>query len=107
MDDTRDRSVFGHWSAGRRPTPRELADSLFQMREESDRPHHSDFVAVSEAMMEGYARFIELGLARHTIALAMLGGAINLYEMFDMRSDLPDILRAVADRLDGEPADPH
>lgn len=92
---------------GEAPTPEELADSLFALLMETDRPHHSDFIAVSEAMMEGYARFIDLGLARHTIALAMLGGAINLYDMFDMRADLPDILRAVADRLEREGSEPH
>ena len=88
-----------------RPSAQDQARSLFTLLAEKDTLHHTDFVAVSEAMMDGYARFVEMGLPKHTIALAMLGGAINLYDLFEMGGDLPGLLRAVADQLesgDGE-----
>lgn len=62
----------------------------------------SDFAEVSASMMEGYARFVRIGLPGQTVALAMLGATINLYDMFGMRSDLPDILRGMASRIEAE-----
>ena len=55
-------------------------------------------------MMEGYARFVRLGLPGQTIGLAMLGATINLFDLFDMGADLPHLLRGLADKLeeDGE-----
>ena len=65
-----------------------------------DSPHYSDFLVVSQTMLDGYARFARLGLPSHTIALAMLGGTLNLYDLFGMRAELPELLRTIADRLD-------
>lgn len=62
--------------------------------------HFSEFARVSEGMMDGYAHFVRLGMPGNTVALAMLGAALNLYEMFGLRSMLPDLLRNVADRLE-------
>ncbi|MBC2665228.1 hypothetical protein H7F51_06835 [Novosphingobium flavum] len=62
----------------------------------------SDFTEVSAAMLEGYAKFVRVGLPGQTVALAMLGATINLYEMFGMRGDLPEILRAMASRIEAE-----
>ncbi|WP_150125009.1 hypothetical protein [Tsuneonella mangrovi] len=83
-----------------RPSPEVQAQNLYELLMEGDRPHFTDFIAVSETMMKGYSRFIDLGLPRHTIALAMLGGALNLYDMFDMRPELPELLRSIADRIE-------
>lgn len=62
--------------------------------------HFTDFAHVSEGMMDGYAHFVRLGMPGHTVALAMLGGALNLYDMFGLRATLPDLLRSVADQLE-------
>lgn len=62
--------------------------------------HFSDFANVSEGMMDGYAHFVRLGMPGHTVALAMLGGALNLYDMFGLRATLPELLRSVADQLE-------
>jgi hypothetical protein len=83
-----------------------LGYDLYTFLMEPSGPHFSDFLTVSETMLDGYARFIDLGLPGHTIALAMLGGAINLYAMFDMRADLPGLLRSVADRIE-DGSEPH
>jgi len=72
--------------------------------ENSDPLTLSDFADVSASMMEGYARFVRIGLPGQTVALAMLGATINLYEMFGMRSDLPEILRVLASRIEAEEA---
>lgn len=84
----------------------EKARGLYEFLMEPDRPHFSDFTTVSESMMDGYAQFISLGLPRHTIALAMLGGAVNLYQLFDMRGELPALLRSIADLIESE-TEPH
>ncbi|KHK92875.1 hypothetical protein LK12_00185 [Novosphingobium malaysiense] len=60
----------------------------------------SDFRDISDAMMSGYARFIRLGVPGHTIGLAMLGATMNLYELFGMRTDLPELLRSIAARIE-------
>ena len=60
----------------------------------------SELAEVSSLMMEGYARFIGAGVPGQTVALAMLGATINLYDMFDMRADLPDLLRIMAGRIE-------
>jgi hypothetical protein len=64
--------------------------------------HFSDFVEVTESLLDGYARFSKLGLPDQTIALAMLGATINLYGLFGMRGDLPAIFRSLADRIEAE-----
>lgn len=62
--------------------------------------HFSEFSSISDGMMDGYAHFVRLGLPGHTVALAMLGGALNLYDMFGLRASLPELLRNVADSID-------
>jgi len=64
--------------------------------------HFEEFLEISESMMNGYARFVKLGLPGPMIALAMLGATVNLYEMFDMRDELPELLRALANRLEDQ-----
>lgn len=62
----------------------------------------SDFAEVTDSFMEGYARFARLGLPNQAIALAMLGATINLYDMFGMRDDLPNLFRTLADRIEDD-----
>lgn len=64
--------------------------------------HFSDFSEVADSFMEGYARLSKLGLPDETIALAMLGATVNLYDLFGIRGDLPGVLRSLADRLEAE-----
>ena len=70
--------------------------------DENSSLHFADFQEISENMMNGYARFVKLGLPGQTVALAMLGATVNLYEMFGMRDDLPDLLRGLASRIEGQ-----
>ena len=81
-----------------------LLDSLKHSLMSHDPMHFQDFLEISDSMMEGYARFIRLGLPGQTIGLAMLGATINLFDLFDMGEDLPHLLRGLADKLeeDGE-----
>jgi hypothetical protein len=62
----------------------------------------AEFAEVSASMMDGYARFVSIGLPEQTIALAMLGATINLYEMFGIRDDLPELLRVMANRIEAD-----
>jgi hypothetical protein len=61
-----------------------------------------DFVEVAESLMDGYAKLISKGSPASTVALAMLGATLNMYEMLGMRSELPDLLRTVADQIESE-----
>jgi hypothetical protein len=79
-----------------------LQTGLVQMLVDNSSLHFSDFLEISQAMTEGYARLMRNGLPAHTVALAMLGATLNLYDMFGLRSELPDLLRSLADKLEGE-----
>lgn len=86
--------------------PRKKTHALFQelhrlMKNESSL-HFNDFAEVSDALMEGYTRFACNGLPGHTVALAMLGATVNVYTMFGMEDELPGLLRALADLIEGE-----
>ncbi len=75
---------------------------LYEMIMKPDRPHYSDFLAVSRSMMDGYAKFASLGMPRDSVALAMLGGTINLYQMFNLHAELPNLLRSIADFMESD-----
>lgn len=51
-------------------------------------------------MLESYRMLVVEGFPPGTIAFAMLGATVNLYEMFGMTNSLPDTLRAIADRIE-------
>jgi hypothetical protein len=63
-------------------------------------PIYPRFESVSHDFLQGYRRLVEEGMLPVTVASAMLGATINLYEMFGMRADLPGMLRTMADRLE-------
>lgn len=64
-----------------------------------------DLAEVSESLMAGYARLVERGHPREAVGAAMMGGLVNLYNMFDMQADLPGLLRVLADRIEHDAAD--
>lgn len=61
-----------------------------------------DFEEVAESFVAGYGRFVRSGVPGSTIGLAMLGATINLYSMFEMENDLPDLLRALAEKIENK-----
>lgn len=62
------------------------------------------FANVSRSFLTGYRGLVTNGVAPESIAAAMLGATVNFYEMFGMSAALPDVLRAVADRMECEPS---
>lgn len=68
--------------------------------DENSTIHFAEFQEISDTMMDGYARFIRLGLPGQTVALAMLGATVNLYRLFDMHDELPDVLRGLASQIE-------
>lgn len=62
------------------------------------------FADVSRSFLSGYRGLVTNGLAPESVAAAMLGATVNFYEMFGMSAALPDVLRAVADRMECEPS---
>lgn len=79
-----------------------LFQDLNNMLVDSDSPHFREFQEVSGNFMRGYKRFIDLGFPSETIGLAMLGAAINMYNMLEIRRELPDLLRKLADKIEAE-----
>ncbi|MDE2435383.1 MAG: hypothetical protein KGM49_03890 [Sphingomonadales bacterium] len=70
------------------------------LMDENSSIHFSDFQEISDSMINGYARFVKLGLPGHTVAFAMLGATVNLYRMFDLHDQLPDLLRGLATSIE-------
>lgn len=62
------------------------------------------FADVSRSFLAGYRGLVTNGLAPESVAAAMLGATVNFYEMFGMSEALPEVLRAVADRMECEPS---
>lgn len=62
------------------------------------------FADVSRSFLAGYRGLVTNGLAPESVAAAMLGATVNFYEMFGMSEALPDVLRAVADRMECKPS---
>lgn len=79
-----------------------LLDGFRDLMNDENAHQLSEFVEVSESFTEGYARFIRLGLPRQTIGLAMLNATVNLYHVFEMQQDLPDLFRLLADKIEHE-----
>lgn len=69
---------------------------------DEDSPHFREFQEVSGNFMRGYKRFIDLGFPKETIGLAMLGATINMYKMLEIRRELPDLLRKLAEKIEAE-----
>lgn len=61
-----------------------------------------EFASVSESLMDGYARFVRLGLPGYAVGLAMLGATVNLFELLEIEGELPELLRGLADRIEPE-----
>lgn len=80
--------------------PNWLLDIMQDLLRDEISLHFSDFAEVADSFVEGYAKFSELGLPDQTIALAMLGATINIYEMFGKRAELPALFRALADKIE-------
>jgi hypothetical protein len=76
--------------------------NLYDLLMDSVSPHYSEFRMVSQTMLDGYSRFVSLGLPAPTVARAMLGGTLNLYCLFGMEAELPELLRGLADRIEGD-----
>lgn len=62
-----------------------------------------DFAEISRNFLDGYARLVRNGLQPESVGLAMIGATVNLYALFEMSKDLPDLLREVAEQLEEEP----
>ena len=69
--------------------------------------HFRDFSEVSEALMAGYAQFVRQGMPREMVGFAMLGATINLYDIFEMKANLPGLLREAADRIERDELSGH
>jgi hypothetical protein len=63
-------------------------------------PDYKAFSDASQTFLSSYTRLVSSGFSPETVARAMLGAAVNFHEVFDVTPDLPDLLRAIADRLE-------
>lgn len=81
-----------------------LFDELDMFAEQGVAIHYRELTEVSEALMAGYARFIREGIPCELVGFAMLGATVNLYDMFEKRASLPELLRDMAGRIERKTA---
>lgn len=82
--------------------PAKMMRGLRRLLTDQSSTEFVDFVEVAESLMDGYAKLISNGSPASTVALAMLGATLNMYEMLGMRSELPALLRSVADQIESD-----
>lgn len=89
---------------GKSPGRAALFDELDMFAEYGAAIHYRELTEVSEALMASYARLIRDGIPCELVAFAMLGATINLYDMFEKRAGLPELLREMAIRIEQKTA---
>lgn len=77
-------------SRGARAEP-EVAEDLL---------HSDEMKDVAGNLLRGYLVLLSRGHHQRMIAHAMLGATLNLYDLLGRSSELPELLRAIADRLE-------
>jgi hypothetical protein len=78
---------------------RKLLRRLHELMLDESSLHFSDFIEVAETFIASYSKFTRRGIPGPTIGVAMLGATVNVYEMFGMTEDLPNLLRLIADQI--------
>ena len=68
-----------------------------------DVPHYRELGEVSRALATGYARLAERGIPPEMVTVAMLNATVNVFSMFEKRTELPMLLRELADTIESEP----
>ena len=68
-----------------------------------DVPHYRELGEVSRALATGYARLAERGIPPEMVTVAMLNATVNVFSMFEKRTELPSLLRELADTIENEP----
>ena len=86
------------WRKGKVPF---LLEELQELLKNEDSFLLRDFEEVAQSFVSGYGRFVRSGVPSSTI-----GATLNLYAMFDMEDELPDLLRSLADKMENKDA-PH
>ena len=81
---------------------RKLLKGLHELMLDESSLHFSDFVEAAETFVDSYSKFVRQGMPGPTVALAMLGATLNMYDMFGKKGELPDLLRMVADKIEEE-----
>lgn len=64
--------------------------------------HHSHFAGAAESMVNAYFQVVRQGIPAESVAAAMLGATVNMYDFFGMRAALPSMLRAIAESIESE-----
>lgn len=63
--------------------------------------HYKECSNISDALLKQYASLVTEGRSGRIIALAMLAATLNVYDMFGLESELPDLFRNLADKIEG------
>lgn len=82
---------------------RQIWDGVSPLREKSnDVVHFNLFAKAADDMLHSYSSLVKQGLPAGSVALAMLGATVNLYEIFGQRAELPLLLRSIAEIIESE-----
>lgn len=81
---------------------RKLLKSLHDLMLDESSLHFSDFLEVCDAFVKGYSKFERTGVPGPAVALAMLGASLNMFDLFGIRHELPELLRGLAEKIENE-----
>jgi hypothetical protein len=67
---------------------------------EDDELQSQEMMTVANDLLRGYLALTQRGYHPRTVAMAMMGATINLFDVLDLNRELPSLLRAIADRVE-------
>jgi hypothetical protein len=67
---------------------------------DGDQLQSEEMMAVANDLLRGYLALTERGYHPRTVAMAMMGATVNLFDVLDLNAELPPLLRAIAERVD-------
>lgn len=65
-------------------------------------PYYKDLEEVAVALLNGYTKFARHGIPSETISHVMMEATINFHRLFVTPSELPALLRGLADKIERE-----
>ncbi|MET0251542.1 MAG: hypothetical protein ABW203_05120 [Novosphingobium sp.] len=68
---------------------------------ERDLVESEEMMLVANDLLRGYLTLTARGYHPRTVAMAMMGATVNLFDALELNGELPGLLRAIADRVGG------
>lgn len=63
-------------------------------------PDFRDLLEVSDAFASGYMKLVRGGASKRSVGITMLYATVNVFDLINMRAELPAILRRLAREIE-------